>query len=34
MNNHILLLDIRRDGQAGQGGTEKRRNSVSMTLCL
>jgi hypothetical protein len=31
MNNHTILLDIRRDIQAGQGGNDDRHQSVSTT---
>lgn len=33
INNHTILLDIRRDVQAGQGGTDAQRQSVSTTFC-
>ena len=33
INNHTILLDILRDVQAGQGGTDAQRQSVSTTFC-
>ena len=34
VNNHGLLLDIRRDVQAGQGATDAQRRPVSLTFYL
>jgi hypothetical protein len=34
MNNHTILLDIRRDMQAGQGGSDNRAQPVSTTSIL
>ena len=34
INNHGLLLDIRRDVQAGQGATDAQRQLVSLSFYL